>query len=428
MLQVSGLAPLSGDLSTHRLRQWVVGYAQRVNNLFWTGLKSQYLIRTALSNAFFLFSLPLIRYTESIDFVQTSGNPIHTDVTAPNSRTPKTITLNDVARDVGVSRSTVSLVLRNSPLVADETRSRVLASIQRLGYVYNRGAASLRSQQSKTIGLVVTDITNPFFAELTIGVEEGLEEAQYTAFLGNTSDTLRKQITLLERMQEHRPDGILLCPTAGTTLEQIRRIQHQTPLVFFVRYLPDLGFKNFDYVGVDNVQGAAIATAHLLAHGHTRIAFIGGSADSSARRDRMLGYSNQMKAAGLAIDDRLFVVGPVTREAGRQAVLHLLERPDPPTAALCYNDVVAFGVQLGLQASGRRTGQDFAIVGFDDISEAALWQPALTTVALEPRRLGRLAAQLLLDRIEQPDAPVRQIVFACRLVVRDSCGGPLSAL
>lgn len=318
------------------------------------------------------------------------------------NRVSKPITLNDVARDVGVSRSTVSLVLRNSPLVADETRERVLASIQRLGYVYNRGAASLRSQQSNTVGLVVTDITN---------------------FLGNTSDTLNKQTTLLERMQEHRPDGILLCPTAGTTLEQISRIQRQTPLVFLVRYLPDLGFHQFDYVGVDNVQGAGLATAHLLAHGHNRIAFIGGAAESSARRDRVQGFIGQMQAAGRAIDDHLFVVGPVTREAGRQAVLHLLEQPNPPTAALCYNDVVAFGVQLGLQATGRKVGGDFAIVGFDDISEAALWQPALTTVALEPRRLGSLAAHLLLDRIAQPDAPARQIVLPCRLVVRDSCGG-----
>lgn len=345
-------------------------------------------------------------------------------MTPDRANAPKTITLNHVADDAGVSRSTVSLVLRNSPLVADETRARVQASIKRLGYVYNRGAASLRSQQSNTIGLVVTDITNPFFAELTVGVEEGLEESQYSALLGNTSDTLRKQNLLLERMLEHRPDGILLCPTDGTSLAQVRRLQRQSALVLFVRYLPEL---EIDYVGADNMRGAEEATAHLLAHGHRRIAFVGGPLHSSARRDRLQGFRNQMQQAGVAVDETLLTVGSVTREGGRQAILELLAQPDPPTAALCYNDVVAFGVMLGLQAAGRVPGKDFGVIGFDDIAEAQLWQPALTTVALEPRRLGQLAARHLLERIAEPDAPPRQVVLPCRLMVRESCGGSLSS-
>ena len=253
-----------------------------------------------------------------------------------------------MAADAGVSRSTVSLVLRNSPLVADATRTQVLASIKRLGYVYNRVVASLRSQQSNTIGLIVTDITNSFFAELTVGVEDGLEESRYTALLGNTSDTIKKQNLLLERMQEHRPDGILLCPTDGTSLAQLRRLQQQTALVLFVRYLPEL---EIDYVGADNIRGAEQATAHLLAHGHKRIAFVGGPANSSAWRDRLQGFANQMQKAGLAVDESLLTVGSVSREGGQQAILALLGRENPPTAALCYNDVVAFGVLLGLQAA-----------------------------------------------------------------------------
>ncbi|RLT40614.1 MAG: LacI family DNA-binding transcriptional regulator [Chloroflexi bacterium] len=306
----------------------------------------------------------------------------------PDTSSPKTITLNQVAADAGVSRSTVSLVLRNSPLVADDTRAQVQASIKRLGYVYNRGAASLRSQHSNTIGLIVTDITNPFFAELTVGVEGGLEESRYTALLGNTSDTIQKQSLLLERMQEHWPDGILLCPTDGTSLAQVRRLQRQTALVLFVRYLPDL---EIDYVGADNVRGAEQATAHLLAHGHRRIAFAGGPATSSAWRDRVQGFTAQMQQAGLAVDESLLAVGSVTREGGRSAILELLGRENPPTAALCYNDVVAFGVMLGLQAAGRTPGKDFGVIGFDDITEAELWRPTLTTVALQPRHLGEVA-------------------------------------
>ncbi len=352
----------------------------------------------------------------------TSTDPSKTDSSKITSS--KTVTLNHVAEDAGVSRSTVSLVLRNSPLVAAVTRARVQASIKRLGYVYNRGAASLRSQQSNTIGLIVTNITNPFFAELTVGVEDGLEESRYTALLGNTSDTLKKQNLLLERMQEHRPDGILLCPTDGTSVAQLRRMQKQTPVVLFVRYLPDL---EIDYVGADNVKGGEIATAHLISLGHKRIGFVGGPAYSSARRDRLQGYANELRIAGIPVDERLIVVGPMTREGGRQGILELLNQENPPTAAVCCNDLVAVGAMLGLQSVGQIPGEDFAVVGFDDIDEAQLWHPPLTTVALDPHHLGEMAAHLLLERIAKPKGTPRQITLACRLVVRQSSGGPVTA-
>lgn len=332
---------------------------------------------------------------------------------------PKRVTLLDVAERAGVSRATASLVVRGSPLVTDDTYAKVVAAMEELGYVYNRAAASLRSKRSHAIGLVVTDITNPFFAQMTIGSETALEEADYAVLLGNTSERLTKQDRLLEAMHGYAVDGILLVPAMGTTIETVERLRRwRLPFVMVVRYLFDV---DADYVGADNVAGAEMAAERLIANGHRRIAFIGGPANSSARRDRSLGLRSALERHNVPADEALFVTSPVTREGGRQAILDLLALDQPPTAALCYNDIVAFGVMLGLQATGRRPGRDFDVIGFDDIEEAALWQPALTTVAIDPHRIGVEAARLLLERIENPDAPTRRVILPPRLVVRESC-------
>jgi LacI family transcriptional regulator len=324
----------------------------------------------------------------------------------------------DVAKDAGVSRATASLVLRDSPLVADDTRDRVLASMRKLGYVYNRAAASLRTQRSQAVGLVVTDITNPFFAQMTIGSEAQLEQADHAVLLANTSDKLAKQDRLLEAMHEYGVDGILFCPAKGTSPDTIERLRRwHLPFVLVTRYLFEV---EADYVGADNVLGAEMAVEHLLANGHRRIAMIGGPADSSARRERRRGYCNALERRGLNVDESLSIASPVTRDGGHRAILELLKPPDPPTAALCYNDVVAFGVMLGLQAAGRVPGEDFSVVGFDDIEEAALWRPALTTVSIAPRQIGVEAARLLLERIAGPDGSPRQTILPPKLVVRDS--------
>jgi LacI family transcriptional regulator len=343
---------------------------------------------------------------------------------APNHTTTQPVTLVDVARQAGVSRSTVSLVLRNSPLVAEETRQRVLTAIQELGYIYNRGAARLRSQRSHTIGLVITDIANPFFAELTIGVEATLEQQGYVALLANTSDTATKQARFLATIQEHQADGLLLCPARGTSVKAIKELSTHLPTALFTRSLPRLVV---DYVGADNENGAEMAVTHLIGLGHQRIAFVGGPRDSSARRERLRGYRNGLVRHDLAVDKSLLVTTDVTRADGHRAILPLLDLVDPPTAALCYNDVVAFGVMLGLQAAGRKPGQDFAVIGFDDVAEAALWQPALTTVAISPQQIGAQAAHRLLVRIEQPTLEPQRIILPATLVIRQSCGAVRTA-
>jgi LacI family transcriptional regulator len=223
-------------------------------------------------------------------------------------------------------------------------------------------------------------------------------------------------------MQEYGVDGVLLCPARGTTPDTIAHLHRwRLPFVLVTRYLDSV---EVDYVGADNVRGAEMAVEHLIADGHRRIAIVGGPPDSSAREDRTRGYRNALAHHGLDADKALSVTSPVTRDGGHQAILQLLRQPDPPTAAFCYNDIVAFGVMLGLQAAGLVPGEDFSVVGFDDIEEAALWRPALTTVAIAPRQIGAVAANLLLERIADPDGSPRQAILPPALVVRDSSARP----
>lgn len=330
----------------------------------------------------------------------------------------KKVTLVDVAAHAGVSRATASLVLRGSPLVAEKTREQVLASMRDLGYVYNRAAANLRSQRSGSIGLVVTDITNPFFAELAISIESQLFEAGYTVMLSNTLDQLEKQDRLLQVMQGHQVDGLLLCPAEGSSSQTLDLLANwNLPCVLIARYLEN---SQTDYAGADNTLGAEMAINHLVDQGHRRIAFLGGLAGSSARNDRYVGYQNALQRHGLKVDPTLSINSPVSRQGGFDALLHLLSLDDPPSAALCYNDVVAFGAMLGLQSRSLSPGKDFAIVGFDDIADAALVRPALTTISIKPHEIGQAAIDLLLERITSPNKKSRQIVLPPKIVVRSS--------
>lgn len=332
----------------------------------------------------------------------------------------KRVTLIDVAKDAEVSRATASLVLRGSPLVSKTTRERVHASMKKLGYVYNRAAASLRAQKSHAIGLAVTDITNPFFAELAISIEAQLDELKYSVLMMNTSENLEKQDHFLEAMHGYQVDGMLLCPAPGTTLETIEQLKRwHLPCVLITRHVPDI---NYDYVGAHNISGTTMAVNHLLEIGHRRIAFLGGPERASARKERLTGYRDTLAANGISFDESLTITSPVSRDGGFEAVKRLLKLPNPPTAALCYNDVVAFGAMLGLQSENRQPGKDFGIIGFDNVADAALVRPALTTISITPSQVGEEAAKLLLERIAEPQKPARRVILKPELIIRESCG------
>jgi LacI family transcriptional regulator len=330
----------------------------------------------------------------------------------------KRVTLQDVAEHAGVSRATASLIVRGSPKIAEKTRQKVLNSMKELGYVYDRIAANMRSQNSSTVGLIITDIANPFYAELLRGVHNALEEAGYIVFLGTTFDSDLKQDQLISRMLEHRVGGIILCPVSGSSNQSIERLSDiDIPLVLAVRELQDV---SCDYVGIDYAVGAQMAVNHLIHRGHRRIAYLGGTSESSAWKERKKGYENALKQAGIELNESLIIESPVTRDGGMAAVRKVLLQSEPPTAAFCFNDLVAHGVILGLKEAGLMAPEDMAIVGFDNNNEAPLYNPPLTTVSSYARLIGSQAASLLHQRILDHDRVNQRIILQPELIVRSS--------
>jgi LacI family transcriptional regulator len=349
------------------------------------------------------------------DVPEDRGKPLHRS---------RRITLSDIAQACGVSRATVSLVLRGSPLVHADTRRRVEVEMQRQGYVYNRAAANLRQRTSSTVALVINDLSNPFFAEFAAGVDEALGERGYVTLLGCSNESAQRQQAMLASLMEQHPAAIILSPAEHSEAEDIATaIGSRTPLLVFNRALQGSTADGFDYafLGMDNRAGARLATAHLLARGHRRIAFFGGHADSSSCRERRLGYQDALSEAGLTADPAWMIESAPTRLEACARSDALFALSPAPTAAVCYNDAVALGLMLGLAHHGRRPGIDFALTGFDDIPEAAVSMPPLTTLAADPRERGRQAAQIALGRADAgPAASHAPVIVPVRLVERES--------
>ena len=331
--------------------------------------------------------------------------------------TPRPITILDVAAEAEVSKSTVSLVLQGSDLIRPETSERVREAARKLGYVYNRRAGELRGRTSKTIGVVINDLMNPFFAEVLVGLERKLVDAGFIVFMAHTSESLERQQQVLTTMREHNAAGIALCPAYGTPASLTKAVKGWgIPLVVMVR---TLGNGSYDFAGSDNEHGVNIATAHLLAAGHRRIGFLGGHS-GPVLEQRLNGYKAALANAGVEFDDQLVFAADPTRQGGHDTMLKLLDAKPAIRAAVCYNDLVAFGALSALGERGLRAGEDFALMGFDNVLDAAHSNPPLSTVDIRPSDLGEQAAALLLARIEQPGLARQRYLAEPRLVLRQS--------
>lgn len=333
--------------------------------------------------------------------------------------TARKVTIIDIAREAGVSKSTVSLVLMMSPLVKEETRQRVTKAMDALGYVYNRGAASLRRARSDIVGMVINDLANPFFAELAIGIEHALQNSGFIPFIANTSESVVRQAEVVRSMREHGAAGLILCPALNTDAAEIGRLDSRLPMVLAIRRI--IGART-SLVVSDNVGGAARATEHLISLGHRDIAFVGGISHMVVLQDRIAGFTRAMNAAGLAVDPSLISEGMPTKEGGFNAMGRLLAADKRPTAVVCFNDIVAIGAMLAIARRGLVAGRDIAIVGFDDTAEARHVSPALTTVSVDSGGLGERAAQMLLRQINEGERRLDTHVGEATLVVRESCG------
>jgi LacI family transcriptional regulator len=336
---------------------------------------------------------------------------------ARDSAAPRPVTIVDVAAEARVSKSTVSLVLQGSELIREETAERVREAARKLGYVYNRRAAELRLKSSNTIGVVINDLMNPVFAEVLIGLERKLVDAGYIVLMAHTSEDLERQEKVLLTMREHHAAGIALCPALGTPATLTATVQSWgIPLVVMVR---TLGSGSYDFAGADNAQGVAAATAHLVEAGHRRIGFLGGRS-GPVLEQRMRGYRAALAQAGIAFDESLVIAANPTRAGGHEAMASLLDLRPPVRAAVCYNDLTAFGALSALGERGLRAGTDFALMGFDNVLDAAHSNPPLSTMDIRPGELGEQAAAILLARIEDPGRPQQQFLAAPKLVLRQS--------
>ncbi len=327
-------------------------------------------------------------------------------------------TLNDVSAHAGVSRSTASLVLRGSTRISPATRERVEQAMSELGYVYNRQAANMRQSRSMTIGVVATDIRNPFFAELTMAVEEAVHEAGYTLFIGYSRDRLERQREQLDAMVQRQVDGIMLLPAIGTTVENLGPLtgEFAPPMVQISRHFTD----RFDYVGPDNAVASAAVAAHISALGCASAILVGGPDGSSARGERIAGLEAGFAGTSTAFDGRAAVPTLNNPDDGARGLAAALDRGALPDAIIAYSDAVAQGVYAELRRRDLLPGANVAVASFDDVPLAALQVPPLTSVDTRAGDVGRAASRLLLARLDDGGSAPQALLIEPTLKVRAS--------
>lgn len=326
--------------------------------------------------------------------------------------------IKDVAQHAGVSVGTVSNVINRPDLVAPETRTRVRAAIEQLGYVRSEAARSLRSGQSRIIGQLVLDMANPFFAEVASGAARAASEAGLRVMLCNSANDLAEEKAYLSLFAEQRVRGVLLTPADATeaNLDVLKR--HQIPYV-----LVDRVTSQGCSVSVDDVAGGRLGVAHLTETGHRRIAYVSGPMSLAQCRDRRTGALRAIAAHGLPEDSLVHIEADrMDVAAGRDAGHRLLKLSQVPTAVFCANDLLALGVLQALYAAGVSVPGEMAIVGYDDIEFAAAAAVPLTSVRQPSAEMGRIAAELLVSEVTTGPANHRhrRVVLEPELVVRES--------
>lgn len=327
-------------------------------------------------------------------------------------------TIIDVAKKAGVSKSTVSLVLQNSPSVRDETRQQVRTAMAEIGYVYNRSAANMRSSNAGLIGLVINDLRNPFFTEFAISLQMALSERGYSTVVANTDETPRLQDQVVSAMIEHGVSALVICPVYGRsdTFDAIAR--SGIPAMQMLRRVDDR-FDLFPFSAPDYLAGSRAAAAHLIGMGARRIAFVGGLEGRAVTEERKAGYLEVLHEHGMA---PLVLTGRSSTEFGREAAKTLdADHPDVD-AAVCFNDLVALGMLSGCHEIGRAVGRDFRIVGFDDIGEVAQTFPALSSVRCDIAGIGQQTARTVVDWLEDGKPPPPETRTAISLSIRASSG------
>jgi LacI family transcriptional regulator len=325
--------------------------------------------------------------------------------------------MRDVARQAEVSIKTVSRVVNDQGEISAETRQRVLAIINELGYRPNMIARGLVTQRTYTVGLVVTNITNPFFPEVARGVQDVARARDYNIFLCNSDENQQEELRTLHSLAAQGVDGIIIFPCYETH-NNLRIFAEQYRPIVTVNHLYE--HPNISMIQTENERGAKLAVDYLVGRGHCEIAMLAGLETSPQRSRRVCGFLAALAAHGLPVGDGRILPGAPTLEGGYENARRLLTQNPEVTAIFAYNDLLALGAIKACKELGRRIPADCAIIGFDDIQLASLVTPSLTTVRLDKYLMGQQAMTRLLEMLDQPESVFPPINLDVELVIRES--------
>jgi DNA-binding LacI/PurR family transcriptional regulator len=324
--------------------------------------------------------------------------------------------IKDIARLAQVSHSTVSRALQNSPLVNPGTAEKIRQIARQSGYRASAVARGLVTKRTRTIGLVVTTIADPFASEVACGIEQAANDLGYSVFLADSDADPAREQQVVQSFAERRVDGIIVTSSRVGALYLPLLSEMRVPIVLVNNQHPGAFVHS---VTIANVEGSRAAANHLIELGHRRIAYLGDQFGSQSNNERFAGYRQALNAAGLTYLPELIVHGDGKPEEAMHAMEKLLALSTPPTAVCCYNDMSALGALRVIHASGRRVPEDISVVGFDDLFLASFTQPRLTTVRQPMRKMGLMAMESLFRLMSEEDLEIRIIVDA-ELIIRES--------
>jgi len=330
-------------------------------------------------------------------------------------------TIADVARRAGVSLSTVSHVVNGTRRVAPETEQAVHAAIDAVGYIPNVLARALKTASTRSVGVAISAITNPYFSDIICAIETECSRLGMMVFLSDTEDDPKRELEAVVALHQRRVDGIILAPSADPERRALAYLRAARVPCVLVDRTPD---PTFDQVGVNNRAAMRRLVEHVAARGHRRIGYIGGNPGFETTKARVVGYREAMRRLGLAVDERYLVTSSGTTARAADATRALLDLANRPTALVAGNNLATIGVMRALRERRLRVPADISVAGFDDFEWADCFEPRLTLVAQPCAEIGRQAASLLMERIAAPDAPPRTIRLEASIVERDSCGAP----
>lgn len=329
----------------------------------------------------------------------------------------RTVTSRDVAELAGVSQATVSRLLAGSGKVSATTQAKVHTAMNTLGYVPHAGAKAMKTMRTNTIGVVVAELTNPFYSELLDELSRELTASGYRVVIWNASGGSHQDA--LQAIRERSVDGVIFTTATTDSVELQAAVEQESPIVLINRVIEDL---DCDQVSSNNLHGGATVADYLVQNKKTLVAFIGGTNQASTSRDRGRGFLGRMEELGHPVPDHFRFYGEFSHDRGFHIVNRMLSRADRPDAVFCANDYMALGALDALRANGLSAPDDCWIIGYDDIDMAAWESFCLTTVRQPSREMARIGARLLVDRINTPGLPSQQVIFPCDLIVRRSTG------